>query len=144
MFYEKMINGMNICDAFIMAKAVVEFQYKPKEADLFIKYTSEQKVEFDEVFPQKAAPHVCYSHSKAPAGQYKCISDHIQFKQIPNKLANLKFREKEVSKLTESVMSGNRLVIMLGLHGTGKSTIVRQALHYMCDRKYFTGGVIQI
>ena len=25
----------------IMAKAVVEFQYKPKEADLFIKYTSE-------------------------------------------------------------------------------------------------------
>ena len=41
MFYEKMISGMNICDAFIMAKAVVEFQYKPKEADLFIKYTSE-------------------------------------------------------------------------------------------------------
>ena len=33
---------------------------------------------------------------------------------------------------------------MFGLHGTGKSTIVRQALHYICDRKFFTGGVIQI
>ena len=25
MFYEKMISGSNICDAFLMAKAVVEF-----------------------------------------------------------------------------------------------------------------------
>ena len=93
---------------------------------------------------QKGEPHICYNLSKAAAGEYKCISDHIQFKQIPQKLENLKFREKEVWKIVESIMKGNRLLFMLGLHGTGKSTIVRYALNYICDRKFFTGGVIQI
>ena len=57
---------------------------------------------------------------------------------------NLKFREKEISELIESVMSGERLVILLGLHGLGKSSIARNALHYMCERKFFTGGVLLV
>ena len=55
---------------------------------------------------------------------------------------NLKFREKEISELIESVMSGERLVVLLGLHGFGKSSIARNALHYMSERKFFTGGVL--
>ena len=46
--------------------------------------------------------------------------------------------------MTKQITSGKRLVLMFGLHGTGKSSIVRQALHYISDRKFFTGGVIQI
>lgn len=66
------------------------------------------------------------------------------FKELPTKLMNLKFREKEISELIESVMSGERLVILLGLHGLGKSSIARNALHYMCERKFFTGGVLLV
>ena len=99
-------------------------------------------MEFESLGAVKAKAHACYSHQMEAKGNYRCISDHIQFKQIPEKLPNLKFRDKEVWEVTKSITSGNRLVFMFGLHGSGKSTIVRQALHYICDRKFFTGGVI--
>ena len=127
-----------------MAKAVVEFQYPRKEADLFTKFTAEQLTELETMGAQKGEPHICYSHEKAPPGEFKNISDHINYKLIPNELANLHHREIEVWKVVESVMQDNKLTFMLGLHGTGKSSIVRQALHYICDSKFFTGGVIQI
>ena len=38
----------------------------------------------------------------------------------------------------------NRLVASLGLHGIGKSSLVRNALHFIYERKYFTGGVVLI
>ena len=39
-------------------------------------------------------------------------------------------------------MSDKRLVMILGLHGIGKSALAKNAAHYMLERKYFTGGVI--
>ena len=74
----------------------------------------------------------------------KCISDHTAFKEIPTKLNNILYREKEISELIENVMNGERLVILLGLHGFGKSSIARNALHYMTERKFFTGGVLLV
>ena len=41
-------------------------------------------------------------------------------------------------------MKGKRLITLLGLNGIGKSTVAREAVHFMCARKYFTGGVIFI
>ena len=41
-------------------------------------------------------------------------------------------------------MSGERLIILLGLHGFGKSSIARNALHYVSQRKFFTGGILLI
>ena len=35
-----------------------------------------------------------------------------------------------------------RLIALLGLAGIGKSTVAKEAVHYMSDRKYFTGGVL--
>ena len=90
----------------------------------------------------KAKPHACYSDPYESTGAYKCISNNILFKQIPGKMTNLMNRDKEVWEVTKNITSGNRLVFVFGLHGTGKSTIVRQALHYISDRKFFTGGVI--
>ena len=47
-------------------------------------------------------------------------------------------------ELIKLVMSGNRLVILLGLDGVGKSSLARNALHYMSERKFFTGGVVLV
>ena len=123
---------------------MVECKYEHKEADLFIKFTEEQLVEFESMGAVRAKAHACYTHPIEKQGDYQCVSDHIMFKQIPQKLEQLKFREKEVWEMTKLITSGKRLVFMFGLHGTGKSTIVRQALHYISDRKFFTGGIIQI
>ena len=37
-----------------------------------------------------------------------------------------------------------RLITLLGLAGIGKSTVAKEAIHYMSVRKYFTGGVVFI
>ena len=59
-------------------------------------------------------------------------------------MANLKGREKQISNIVDSVMKGHRLIMLLGLHGVGKSAVARNAVHFMIERKYFTGGVIFI
>ena len=73
-----------------------------------------------------------------------CQSEHVQIKRVPDRGENLKYREKEIWNLVESVMNGSRLITLLGLNGIGKSTVARNAVHFMLERKYFTGGVIFI
>ena len=61
-----------------------------------------------------------------------CLSDHNSIKYIPAKLEKLKFREKEMSKLIESLLiCKERIVPLLGLHGVGKSALARNTLHYV-------------
>ena len=61
-----------------------------------------------------------------------CLSDHNSIKYIPAKLEKLKFREKEMSKLLESLLLyKERIVPLLGLHGVGKSALARNTLHYV-------------
>ena len=77
-------------------------------------------------------------------GNAVCKSEHVLVKQIPAKMPNLKFRDKEMMELIESIMGGERLLMLLGLHGVGKSSVARNALHYMHERKYMSGGVIWV
>ena len=64
---------------------------------------------------------------------------------MPDKLlADLKYREQRIWKLVESVMQGTRLIQLIGLPGIGKSSVARHSIHYMMQRKYFTGGIIMI
>ena len=90
----------------------------------------------------KAEVHRCYPHPKRSEGHLMCVSDHIKIKCVPDKMLNLKGREKIMSRIVKSVMGGSRLIMLLGLHGVGKSAVARNAVHYMIERKYFTGGVI--
>ena len=88
--------------------------------------------------------HVCKSHFNFEPGSLACHSEHVQIKRVPERVESLKYREKEIWNLVESVMKGSRLITLLGLNGIGKSTVARDAVHFMLERKYFTGGVIFI
>ena len=37
-----------------------------------------------------------------------------------------------------------KIVMLLGLHGIGKSSVARNTLHYIYERKYVTGGILWI
>ena len=89
--------------------------------------------------------HECYSLPKSEPGMWNCMSDHNLVKQIPAKLDRIKFREKETSQLLEYLLFDNfRIVSLLGLRGVGKSSLARNALHYVAERKICTGGILQI
>ena len=48
--------------------------------------------------------------------------------------------------LIKGVMSdnGERLIMLLGLHGVGKSSVARNALHYIHERRYMSGGIVWV
>ena len=65
---------------------------------------------------------------------------------LPRKTTDVFKNEKAISNLVESIMSedNNRLIALLGHPGLGKSTVVNAALHYVLERRYFSGGVILV
>ena len=77
----------------------------------------------------------------------ECKSDHIAIKNIPTKRLDLQYREMQIAKLVENVMRNNkkeRITLLLGLPGMGKTSITINALHYMIERKFFTRGVVLV
>ena len=98
--YKKLFNGYNICDAFIEAKEDVEFKFEFAESDLFMLLTQDgefgpkndnenkKNEDGDEI------KHVCAKIRKPDVGSLQCNSDHIQVKEMPDKLnSDLKYRE---------------------------------------------------
>ena len=55
-------------------------------------------------------------------------------------------REMETSDLLKCLADDNleRIVNVVGLRGIGKSSLVKNTLHYVSDRKMFTGGIFHI
>ena len=75
------------------------------------------------------------------------MSDHNEVKCIPPKVQKFKFREKDMSKLLHQILwqnDGYTIVPVLGLAGIGKSSLIKNTLHFVSDRKYFTGGILYI
>ena len=76
-------------------------------------------------------------------GVCKCTSEHNLVKILPNKLENFKYRERDMSELLKMLITDKeRIVILLGLHGIGKSALARNTCWYVAERKLFTGGII--
>ena len=148
-FYQIYLEGETVCEAFNQAVASVKFKEEKREGEMFVLLTQEmlqhdieQLIISNTLLSAKESQHVCQSRINVQEGTLQCISDHILIKQIPQKVPNLEHREKPIAKLVQNVMDGERLVILLGLHGMHKSAVARNAIHFMLERKYFTGGAI--
>ena len=62
---------------------------------------------------------------------------------MPAKMKTMKFRDKEMMDLLDGILN-ERLVMLLGMHGVGKSSVARNTLHYIHERKYISGGIIWV
>lgn len=74
-------------------------------------------------------------------------SQQVLVKNLPSKLYTLKFRDREIMDLVDSVTNKSieeKIIMLLGLHGIGKSSVARNTLHYIYERKYVTGGILWI
>ena len=142
-FYSELLSGKAVGDAYRQAVASVKFIEQKREGDMFLLLTQ------DGYQPKKGLlnlPNLFTSQPKwtfkIESGVYACVSDHVLVKQVPTTMPKFSFREKPISKLVQSVMDGERLVVLLGVQGLNKSAVARFAIHYMLERKYFTGGAI--
>jgi len=130
-FYRAVFEGNSICDSFTVAQKLTTNLHTWNEAKIFKLLTSENK---HECLPVQFDQSKCFENQ----------SDKIIVKEIPAKVEHLVFREKEMSKLIQKIMEGLRLVFVFGLLGIGKSVIARNVLHFMKERKYFCGGIINV
>ena len=148
-FYQELLSGKRICESYRQAVASVKFREGSKEGDLFVLLTQDTQNEagrlrksgnsLSDILNTK---HNCTSTIKIDSGSLQCISDHILLKQVPHKVPNFDYREKPIAELIQSVMEGERLVVLLGVQGLHKSAVARFAIHFMLERKNFTGGAI--
>jgi hypothetical protein len=104
-FYRRLFDGMTICDAFKIAQKLTSNIHQEREATIFKLLVNHEKL-------GKCMP-IDFSH-KEEKKVFKNISDKILVKDIPAKI-DLLFREKEMSKLIEKIMSGHKLVLIFGL-----------------------------
>ena len=67
-------------------------------------------------------------------------------KQLPAKVKTLRFRELEVIELIDDLLEdkSEQIFMLLGMHGIGKSSVARNALNYVCERKFIEGGILWI
>ena len=66
-------------------------------------------------------------------------------KQLPAKCITLRFRELEVIELIDDLLeTPEQIFMLLGMHGIGKSSIAKNALNYIAERKFMMGGVLWI
>ena len=65
---------------------------------------------------------------------------------LPKKTNDVFKNEKAISNLVEAIMDTEkpRLITLLGHPGVGKSTVANYAMHYVLERRYFSGGVILV
>ena len=60
-------------------------------------------------------------------------------------MKTLKFRENEIMELIDDIMyKAEQIFMLLGLQGIGKSSIARNALNYIHERKFIHGGILWI
>jgi len=130
-FYRSVFDGLSICEAYSISKNLTSNMHSHSEANKF-------KLMMDTA----SGPHSCLPIQLNADREFKNISAKILVCEIPAKIENLLFREKEMAKLIQKLNDGERMIFVIGLFGIGKSWIARNVLHFMKERKYFCGGLL--
>jgi len=91
---------------------------------------------------EKEDPHRCFIFGPLVPGKMINLTDKTDIKYFPTNLNELRGRRKELFDLVLKILEGERFIQLLGLPGTGKSSLARTALHYLYERRYFQGGLI--
>lgn len=66
-------------------------------------------------------------------------------KKIPNKQRDLKYRERELYTILERLLiKKEKIVVINGLRGIGKSSLAKLVMHFLSERKLCTSGNIYI
>ena len=90
------------------------------------------------VAPKKEEPkaHVCNVFGPLKEGELQILAKPPEYKLLPSKVEGFVGRQKELYDVVSSCTS-NRLVTIIGLPGVGKTSLTKNATHYLCSRRTF-------
>ena len=87
--------------------------------------------------------HICTGWVDAGPGSFIDLNEKPEFNQLPSRIENFMGRNEVMHDLISLILT-SRFVTLKGIAGIGKSSLVKETLRYIYDRKHFKNGVIYI
>jgi hypothetical protein len=85
--------------------------------------------------------HKCSLFGPFFPGDFQSLDERPRFNEIPQPVDNFIGRQVELFEVVHTVMQ-HRLVNIMGLPGIGKTSLAKNAVQYMADRRLFKLGII--
>jgi len=143
---------MNICQAFEVAKKQVEVKFNMGESNKFMILIPVNKNRpsigsmgrisslLMDMDPEdllmdidKEDEHKCKIFGPLKEGKTELLDKIPLFKDIPSKVEEYIGRQREIFEVVQSICQF-RLVNIVGLPGVGKSSLAKNAAHFIADR----------
>ena len=137
-FYHACLTGKKtICQAFAIAKDQVRLNetMPPGEENKFVLLVKEE----DDIY----SDHNCIGWVDAGPGSFIDLNERPEFNQIPSQIENFMGRNEVMHDLLSLILT-SRFVTLNGIAGIGKSSLAKETIRYIYERKHFRNGVIYI
>ena len=137
-FYHACLTGeQTICQAFEIAKKQVKMHegMPPGEENKFVLLVKEE----DDIY----SDHTCFGWIDGGPGSFIDMNEKAEFNELPSRIENFMGRNEVMHDLIHLVLT-SRLVTLKGIAGIGKSSLVKETVRYLSDRKHFRNGIIYL
>ncbi len=89
----------------------------------------------------KKEEHKCSVLGPWREGKAEVLDGQLKFKEFPARVEKYIGRQKEIFEVVHNIMQ-NRLVTIIGLPGIGKTSLAKNAVNFIADRRLFEAGII--
>lgn len=107
----------------------------PGEENKFVLLVKEE----DDIY----SDHNCIGWVDAGPGSFIDLNERPEFNQIPSQIENFMGRNEVMHDLLCLILT-SRFVTLKGIAGIGKSSLAKETIRYIYERKHFRNGVIYI
>ena len=134
-FYETVfVKKYSVCKAFQLAKDDIRILINAGEADKFMFFVNDL---------ENNKKHKCFPITNFKEGTLTKHETVPFFNSIPSIVENFKGRQQEMCEVI-SLLHESRLVNILGPPGIGKTSLARNLLNHLKDRRRFDDGIIYV
>ena len=88
--------------------------------------------------------HICSNKVLFQTGKFQCKQNHIRITRFRDPYLGIDCKTKDLEQLINLILSKESLIVVNGQENSGISELVKEALRYFADRKYFQMGIVML